>query len=251
MKNIIVLSQPRTGSNLLCEVFFSFFPLRVLMEFFIYFQDLKDVPHHKVLRPNELDALAKHFKLQDSNIESLTTTLNQHPKEALDAISSIIPQYKVIKLHDFMLEQMDLEFIFNDPETKFVVLERTSKLKQYVSLVNARALGRWTDVDTSDMKVHVDTEDFLKFKNSSNNWYQMIESKLANQGHNYLKLTYEQDLENIDWDVLIPKINKWLDNNNVRYLNTTNYKIKNSVKQNNSSLKDTIINYDEIKDLLS
>lgn len=251
MKNIIVLSQPRTGSNLLCELFFSYLPIRVLMEFFIYFQDEKDVPHFNLLRKQELDALVNHFSLQDNSIDSLTTALNQNPREALEVLSSIISQYKVIKLHDFMLEQMDLEFIFNDPETKFIVLERTSKLKQYVSLTTALSLGRWTDVDTTDIKVHVDPEAFLKFKNESTAWYQMIESKLTSKGHNYLKLTYEQDLENIDYNVLIPKINNWLDNNNIRYLNNSNYRIKNSIKQNLSSLEDTITNYDEIKGLIS
>ena len=145
---------------------------------------------------------------------------------------------------------MDLEFIFDDPETKFIVLERTSKLSQYVSLTAALSLGRWTEVDTTGTKVHIDPTAFLKFKNESDAWYQMIESKLSSKGHNYLKLTYEQDLENINYDVLIPKINKWLDDNNIKYLNNKNYRIKNSIKQNNSSLEESITNYDEVKGLL-
>ena len=250
MKNIIILSQPRTGSNLLCEMFFSYLPFRVLMEFFIYFHDENDMPHSKLLRTNELDTLFEHFKPQQRNILSLTTELNQHPKEAMDVLSSMISHYKIIKLHDFMFKQMDLEFIFNDPETKFIVLERSSKIKQYISGINANKLRKWQHVDTSDMKVQIDPSEFLKFKQASNSWYQDIEAKLQKNGCDYLKLNYEEDLEELDQTLLLAKINNWLDRNGIRYINT-GYKVKFFNKQNNSPVEDLIVNYDEIKDLLA
>jgi len=250
MKNIIILSQPRTGSNLLCELLFSYGSFRILNELFIRFHDINDVPHTKSLREHEITALIDHFKLKDRSLTSLIETLNNNPRETSEILSQIIPQYKIIKIHDFMLKDFELDFIFDDPETKFIVLERESKISQYVSRIVADKLVKWTRVDTSDIKVHVDPDKFLKFKEESIDWYKTIETRLINNGYNYLKLSYESDLEHIDYDVLLPKINNWLDQNQISYHNN-GYKIKHHVKQNRSTLEHVIENFSEIKSLIS
>jgi LPS sulfotransferase NodH len=250
MKNIIILSQPRTGSNLLCELFFAYDSFRILNELFIRFHNINHVPHTKLLREHEITALIDHFKLEDRSMTSLIETLNNNTKETLMFLSQIISQYKIIKIHDFMLKDFDLDFVFNDPETKFIVLERESKISQYISRIVADRLFKWNYVDTSDIKVYVDPDKFLKFKEESINWYKDIETRLINNGYNYLKLSYEKDLEDIDYDIILPKINNWLDENNISYHNNE-YKIKYHFKQNQSTLEYVIENFSEIKNLIS
>ena len=250
MKNIIILSQPRTGSNLLCEFLFSYGSFRILNELFIRFHNINDVPHTKLLREHEITALIDHFKLEDRSLTSLIKTMNDNTKETLTFLSQIISQYKIIKIHDFMLKDFDLDFVFNDPETKFIVLERETKISQYISRIVADQLVKWTYVDTSDVKVHVDPDKFLKFKEESINWYQAIETRLINNKCNYLKLSYERDLENIDYNVLLPKINNWLNQNQISYYNN-DYKVKYHIKQNRSTLEHVIENFSEIKNIIS
>lgn len=250
MKNIIVFSEARTGSNLLCELFFSYNCARVLNEFFIYFVDEKATPHYRFMSAAEKDLFFNYFNTEDKTITSLTQVINNNPKTSLELLDMINNyKYKVIKVHDFIFNNLNLSFLLDDPETKFILLNRTSKIKQYVSNLIANQIKEWHSVDTSNIKIHVDINEFLEFKQRSNLWNSQIEKLLIEKDHKYLKLNYEEDLENVDQPLLTSKVSNWLDTNNISS-STNEYKLKFFKKQNLSNLEQIITNYTEIKHLL-
>ena len=245
MKNIIIFSEARTGSNLLCELFFSYNYVRVLNEFFIYFVDEKATPHYRFMTAAEKNLFFNYFNIENKTIANLTQIINSNPKTSLELLDTI-NNYKVIKVHDFIFNNLNLSFLLDDPETKFILLNRSSKIKQYVSNQVAHQIKEWHSVNTSDIKIHVDINEFLEFKQRSNLWNLQIEKLLIEKNHNYLKLNYEEDLENVDQSLLTLKVSNWLDSNNISS-STNEYKLKFFKKQNLSNLEQIITNYKEIE----
>jgi hypothetical protein len=248
MKNIIILSEARTGSNLLCEIFFSYNSVRVLNELFINFVNEQDTPHYKLMSTFERNLFFKYFSIEDKTITGLIHFLNNNPKISLELFDKLYTKYKLVKVHNFIFEKIRLEFLLDDPETKFILLNRTSKIKQYVSDQVARQLQEWHSIDTSNVKIKIDANDFLKFKQESIEWYTKIESMLVEKNHNFLRINYEEDLENIDQEQLSLKINSWLDLNGIPSHNN-DYKLHIFKKQNLTNLEQIITNYQEIQHL--
>lgn len=248
MKNIIIFAEPRTGSNLLCEVFHQYTSVKVFYEFFINFVDKKDIPHYTTMSEFERNFFAKCAGIPN-DITSFITFLRAYPYRSLMLLDAIFKKYKIIKIHDFIFDNLNMEFLLDDPETKFILLNRTSKIKQYISNQQADYLKQWHHADTSNIKITVDAEKFLKFKQASVEWYSRIENLLIEKNHNFLRVNYEEDLENIDQDLLTSKINNWLESNGISSA-TNDYKLNFFKKQNLASPEETITNYQEIQHLI-
>ena len=239
-QNIIILSQPRTGSTLICDLFNYFSEIRVLQEFF----NMKDITAYRYLKAIEKNLFLSRFKAEDCN--SLNHNMKQNSFEAFTALNEFIPSHRVLKFHTYEIENWNLEFLFNDPNTKFILLSRKDKLKQFVSNQLAKVSNKYSTRDPeheiyNSINLVVDPDEFNKYKNDSDLHYKKYKEKLA--GHNYLELVYEDDVEN-DLEVTIEKIDKWLKDNDI----IVERKPYNLIyqKQNTRSLADTIVNYSDI-----
>ena len=249
MKNIIILCEPRTGSNVLCELFFSYNNFIVLNEFFTERIEEKLAPHYSMMSDDMKNSFYENFNIENKTVPGLIDFLNANPKSSLDFLDKLTLKYRLIKIHNFTFNDLNLSFLLDDPNTKFILLNRTSKIKQYVSNEVANQTQEWYNVDTSNKKIWVVPEKFLKFEKESLKWYSSIESKLIEKNHNFLKINYEEDLENIKQDQITLKISKWLTDNKI-LARTNAYKLSRYRKQNLSDLEHVILNYSQIKDFL-
>jgi LPS sulfotransferase NodH len=165
----------------------------------------------------------------------------------MDLLDKIIPVTKIIKILDYQMESADLEFLFQRKNTKFVLLERYNKLEQFVSHETSKKIDKWINADTSNVKIHVDRTEFTNFVNKSTAWYEKIRTRLASEGHNFLEINYERDLNHENLDPVVLKVKDWLATQSIdtdfRY---TDIQYK---KQNLSPMSEKISNFDEISDI--
>ena len=239
-QNIIILSQPRTGSTLVCDLFNYFSHIRVLQEFF----NMKDVTAYRYLKSTEKNLFLTRFKSEDC--VSLNHNMKQDSIEAFKALNEFIPSHRVLKFHTYEIEDLNLEFLFNEPNTKFILLSRKDKLKQFVSNQLAKISNKYSTRDPeheiyNSISLVVDSAEFEKYKNNSDLHYNKYKEKLS--GHDYLELVYEDDVEN-NLEYTIDKIQNWLDKNGILVTRKPYNLIYQ--KQNTRSLVDTIINYSDI-----
>lgn len=252
--NIIVLAQARTGSCLLCNVFGMLNPCRNLNELFISYkfaeiaENLHLVPHQYFFTLMERVEIFDRLKIEYNNYTELLKYLSEHPEESIDLLDKIIPATKIIKILDHQMVTADVNFIFDRPNTKFILLDRTNKIEQFVSHETAKKSGQWINTDTSNIKINVDKTEFLKFIDDSSIWYDQIRHRLTVNGHDFLEVNYEADLNTNNLDTLMFKIKNWL---SIQGIETTVGSTKILYKKQNSlPMSEKISNFDEIRDLI-
>lgn len=252
--NIIVLAQARTGSCLLCNVFSMLNPCRDLNELFISYKfaenpnNLKIIPHKKLLNYYEIAPLFNHFKVKIEDYLTLLKCISKNPSGTIEFLDKIITVPKVIKILDHQMIDTDINFLFQKENTKFVLLDRSNKLEQFVSYEIAKKNSQWINTDTSDIKIHVDRTEFINFVNESKSWYTQITNQLTSNGHNFLEINYETDLNTDSLDPVMFKIKDWLSTEGVETVVGSKdifYK-----KQNLLPIAEKISNFDEIQDLI-
>jgi LPS sulfotransferase NodH len=251
--NVIVLAQARSGSNLLCSIFRKLKPCRDLGEVFMPYDfignlgNVTQVPHTVLFSSVEKALLAQKFNIdyKDYYVQ-LLQSLSRNPEETINYLDKIIPTTKVIKILSHHLSHINIEFLLKSKNTKFILLERRNKLAQFVSLEVSYETGVWVNDNTSDVKVHVDFDKFKKYMHESDTWHQKIASVLTQYQGDFLKVTYEDDLNFDDHSTITNKIKDWLASNGV--LTDVDYKnIVELKRQNLLPLAEKILNYEEIK----
>lgn len=249
--NVIVLAQARSGSTLLCSIFRKLKPCRDLGEIFMPYDfigtlgDVTQVPHKFLLSPLERALIARKFNIPYDDYSQLLRSLSEDPKETINYLDKIIPTTKVIKILGHHLEHVDIDFLLNSKNTKFVLLERKNKLAQFVSLEVSLQTGIWVNADTSDVKVHIDLEKFKKYTHELTEWDQKVSSLLTQHQQDFLKVTYEDELDCNDHSSITDKIKDWLASHGV----PTEFENKSIElkRQNLLPLAEKILNYEEIK----
>jgi len=243
MKNIFIITEPRTGSNLLCETFYCFQPTRIINELFLTDSNENNLAIKTLIRDNEKELLYKELNL--SNLKELSNFFVHNPKQSLILLDQIIPITKVYKIHDWQLDMYDLDFILE--ESAIVLLTRKQKIYQYASFEIAKQLNQWHSIDTNHIQITVNPEHYVEWKTKSYNYYNNIKSRLKDR--NYLELNYEDHLENINTDQLLKDINDWLNDIDLK-LTLGDYRPKIFKKQNLRHISDIVKNYDQIYDIL-
>lgn len=246
MMNIIILSEPRTGSSILGEIISSFTPTRMIQEYII--NQSANSPHINLLNDHERSCLFKLMKV--SNVDELVQSIKDHPELGFSSLDQVIQENKIIKIHDYWFEKIDLNFIFELENTKFVLIDRSSKIEQYVSEKISFQLNRWNRFDTSNISIQVDIPDFLKFQQRSEEWSKYITKKLEEYKHDYLHVNYEQDLKSENFSHLIDRLEKWL-NQDGSIFKRNQFEPRIFKRQNYSLLSDRIKNYSEIESIIN
>lgn len=253
--NIIILAQARTGSCLLCNVFGMLKPCRNLNELFLSYRftenpkNLPLLPHLHFFTLLERVEIFDRLKIEYNNYTALLKHLSKHPEDSITLLDKLMPVPKVIKILDHQMVDTDINFLFQKENTKFVLLDRSNKLEQFVSYEIAKKNGQWINSDTSDIKIHVDRTEFVNFINDSESWYDQIRQTLTSKGHDFLEVNYEADLNTDSLDPLMFKIKDWLSTQGIETtVGSTDIFYK---KQNSLPMSEKISNFDEISDLIS
>lgn len=255
-KLILILCEPRTGSNLLCEATESYKDLQCINEFYLsphinlYVKEdhvPADLPH-KRLESIQQDKLFTFLNVKEEDYFNLLVNIYKQPIEALIELYNVTDKTLVVKIMHKHFDDLNLDRLLDLPFVEVILLERTNKLEEYVSHRKAIEFNKWYNADTSDIKITVDIDKFLERKQASLDWYKKIRLRLS--GKKYLELNYEKDLQYFDHDKFCKMFDSWLLSIGVD-LDKTSHKMKFFKKQNHSPIENSIINYDDIVNQLN
>ena len=153
-----------------------------------------------------------------------------------------------IKIQNYQLDGLDIPKIISLPFVEVLLLERTNKIKQYVSGLQAESINNFSQVDTSNLKVTVNVNQYRDSKRRSHLFYALVKYTLFVSNKKYLHIIYERDLENFSIINVQDMISTWLSSMSIssEYSGT---KIP-FIKQNKSLLCDVIENYDTIQEYI-
>lgn len=253
-KLIVILCEPRTGSNLLCEAVESYSSLQCISEFYLSpYSGLyvkkdnvpDDLPHKDMLSLEQQDSLFTFLNIQDRNHYEMLVNIYNNPIDALLELYKITDKTLVVKIMRLQFNELDLDRLIDFPFVEIIVLERSNKLEEYVSHMKAIEHNKWFNVDTSNIKIKVDVDKFLKRLNESNDWYLKIRQHLIIANKNYLELNYETHLLEFDQEEFCKMFDIWLEKINIT-TDKTNHKMHFFKKQNNAPIENSISNYDEV-----
>jgi LPS sulfotransferase NodH len=248
-KIILILTEPRTGSYLLNEAF-NFYSLNPVGEFFLTpegYQSPNKLACEVHLNNEQLTELFNFLKVEQGNRLELIKQINLNPINSVRKLYEISSRSLVIKIHDFQFDRYQLDELLDLPYVEVIILQRSNRMARYVSHLKAEQTNIWHTVDTSDIQVVVDREDFIKTEQESSNWFKKIKQRVSSK--DYLEINYERDLENFNKEQFYKLFDSWFEKINLD-VTKTNYRIKLFKKQNKSKLQYNITNYKEIKDLI-
>lgn len=258
-KLILILCEPRTGSNLLCEAMDSYSTLQSINEFYLspniglyvrrdHIPD--DLPHKDLLTQLQQESLFKLLKIESNNHFDMLVEIYKSPVESLLELYNVTSKTLVVKIMRNHFEELNLSRLLDFPFVEVIVLERTNKLEEYVSHRKAIELDQWYNTDTSNLKIKVDVDKFLERTKLSSVWYQKIRQQLKSNNKNYLELNYENDLLDFNQDTFCKMFDTWLQSIDIP-INKTDHKMNFFKKQNNAPIEQSILNYNEIKYLVN
>ena len=249
--NIVILSQPRTGSNLISRLLGNFSPFRELNEFFMTEDDTTKIDQSHLQKNvflSRSEFLFLKFLLKTDN-ENFVKSVHADINHTLKSLDEIIKHTKICKIQNHQITEDQLEQLLDNPTLKFIVLERKDKLKQYASTLVIDQIKQFFRVDTSDIRINIDPKQFSNFKDRAELWYINLKQKLKNKNINFLDLVYENDIEFIDESKLLEKIKIWLDQEQIYYSEYTSRDLY-YFKQNKTPIEETVLNYKELRSLL-
>lgn len=255
-KLILILCEPRTGSNLLCEAMECYTDLQCINEFYLspnsglYVRRdhiPEDLPHKDLLTQSQQDSLFNFLKIENSNHFDMLVGIYNSPVDSLIELYNVTDKSLVVKVMRAHYQELDLARLIDLPFVEVILLERSNKLEEYVSHRKAIEFDRWYNTDTSNIKIKVDIDKFIEKRNISLQWYNSVRQRLT--AKNYLELNYEKDLLDFDQDKFCNTFDIWLRSIGLD-IDKTNHRMKFFKKQNNAPIEHSILNYDEVKGLL-
>ena len=233
--NIIILSpQPRTGSSLLCELFCCFKNTTVL---------------HEVFTDGNVPLTTVH------PYRRLLRIIQKNPETVIGHLEKFFSnKHRVFKIHFFQIQNHNLDFVFELPNTKFVLITRKHFLEQYVSAKLANMSGSFSTndeirgVSSKDITFELDIKDYKDQELGNTYNIEMLKKRLTELNHNYLEFNYEDDLEKYNLSIL-EKIKAWALTANIS-LEQSDYIPTVYQKQNLRQMHEIITNWDSVKDLI-
>jgi len=257
----IILSSPRSGSNLLSTLLQSHENLKVLGELFNLFVIPKHTlsfilndPRNYLFNlynqryPKNIKALGFKIHYNQATPEQLKPNL--YSNFYIENISDEM-RMKICKLQDFIHSNYDVEniskrltevwsFLKDETHIKIIHLKRENKLKQYISLVEAWGSNQWVLKNgESRQKKYANEYNYsycLNFFCKMCKWEE--DFNLLFQDHEIHEIYYEKLIENIDSE--LAEIQNFL-NVPIKPLRT---KLK---KQRLTPISASISNYSELK----
>jgi hypothetical protein len=114
-------------------------------------------------------------------------------EEAIEDIIKCYPNNNILfKLFNFHLSRDQIQSNFLDREDiLFIILKRTP-IEMYISHIKAKKSNKWAKFDTTDTKIEIDVEDFIKWAEITREWYDWIFS--ATFGKKRIELSYDRHI---------------------------------------------------------
>lgn len=168
----------------------------------------------------------------------------QYSREPQDLRSQLNKFSSVVKVLSTQLSLTQIEEIVSWPETEVIYIKREDKLSTYVSWQKAVEHNLWNNVDTSDIKITLDPEDYAQWYTKSVAWHNEIETIISTK--NVLRLVYEQDIDNFQLDKFIETVDNWFVDLDVCLLKSTRLRTW-GIKQNLKPIENSINNFGVIE----
>lgn len=254
-KLILILCEPRTGSNLLVEALNLYSELQPINEFYLspnvnlYIRPdhiPEDLPHKVLLTEEQRHHLENYLNVDSGDYFNLIKKIYEDPINSLLELYKVSTKTLVVKIHHEQYEEAKLQGLLDLSFVKVILLERSSKLHAFVSHQKARQFDTWYGTDTSNIKVTVDIDKFLAKQKWSFDWYAKLRDTISDD---MLEVNYERDLAQFDQTSFCTAIESWLTKIGIA-TTRSNYKMHFFKKQNLAPLKNSIENYAEVVNAL-
>lgn len=238
---IVFLARPRTGTNYLVNLLSEGKQIESKTEIF----------HSKKpygLKDEEV------FQITDVDVTDFTDSEKAKliHKEAskvinyfkLKACKTGIPiSFKIFPGH--LTNELVDELLIKDNDVIKVIIDRDI-LPTYVSRAKARKVGKWTKVNTSDVEIDIDIDDFESWFTKMNSWYAFIKGGLSAAKASFIYLDYKEitgGSDNENYELVRSRLKAIgltlgaIDNN--EFINTHNKQDKGR------KIQDSIVNWNE------
>ena len=242
MENIVILTQPRSGSTLLCELFEAFKSTRVIYEIF--------TPQFKSV----FNFFEKQFicggKGLPSKEEFANFFKNNLPLAYQRTNIVCSNSYLVYKIFQWQADLTNIDFLFDNPNNKFIILTRSNSLAWYASeqLSSIEKIYIPEDDPTGtkikNFKINLDLKKFENWHSGQYYQYLKMYTSLVTRNLSYLHINYENDLESLDGSVFL-KIKKWGIENSINFGENNHLNLSNQ-KMPKRDLSEIYLNWDEI-----
>ena len=182
----VIFSFPRTGSSLLTALLRSHYDIVSLSEIFNTIH--KHPSQNYTDKDIDLDRklfYSKHTRSRDYLKYIWSTNQNR---------STI--GFKIFGGHLCLQDVVDI-FIKESPQVKKIILFRSDLLSEFVSDRIAKEMSSWHSVDTSNMKVKVNYENFLIWRNHVSSFYRILASEITKASQEYFLIEYNRDIRDM------------------------------------------------------
>jgi len=191
---LCVVGIPRTGTNYLCSVLNRFSGIEGRFEIF---HPNRSYSMHPVELLELSRLLGKRFVASPEDPEAVRT-IRSHPELALECILRLMPPskrlltFKVFSHH--LTAAQVTEAIVARPDA-MIVFVRRRPVEAYISHQKALALGKWSQIDTTDLEIRISAENFLQWWQQAADWYLSLEAACWAYGKRFNRLSYERDID--------------------------------------------------------
>ena len=244
--NIGIIGLARSGTSCLNKLFNNFSDSNINNNYEIFNENN---PYYK---KNLLKKICSYYKINESQIHEIISFLikNDPEKYFNNYMNDIITEK--IKLFKMLEHQLTVENQFKIiNNVTFTFILKRNYLDTFISDRKAKQLNKYANVDTSDIIININLNEYNLFVKKKEEWFNKIINYLNSNNKKYIIIEYEK-FYNLNINEKMNLLQKILKNNLNIDLNLNETLIEELQKQdNNNNYKQKISNYEEVKNILN
>jgi hypothetical protein len=222
----VILSAPRSGSNLLCTLLNSHPEI---------------LCHHEVYNPSGI-----YYALDCRNGCIDLGTIEERDRSPLDFLMRLWSRRLGHSCVGFKMtrgqNELVLAKVLRDPEVRKIVLKRRNRIKTYVSSLIAERSGQWEAYNEAELagpkpKIELEIDQFHHHIRVNELYYDEIDAILRSTNQGALAVTYENLVNSSEAATMLSYLGIGCRSCEL---------VPASVKQNPTDLRLLISNYDEV-----
>jgi hypothetical protein len=236
-KLITCISLPRSGTN------------------FIFNTILRKINNFNV----NLELFSNSETIRKKTINKKYYYPDLEKKDSLDIIEYLINKEEKYLIHKiframFCNDYFDIDLLNIIIKSNFIFFIKRNFLDIYISEKKAKITNKYVGLDTSNIKIYFDINDFNNHLEYYKIWFQIAKQKCYEVNKTFIILDYDEiiKLEN-EIEMINFVYDKFLSLTNDNLSLNMNYKhnYKMTKQDNAKSYEDKIENYEEVKDFIS
>lgn len=187
MKKVCIVAIPRTGTNYLCSLLNQHPDIDSRLEIF----------HNKKpysINNNEIDAFIRelNIKRKTDSIEEVVKIIGENPMKLTNYLlknsKKNILSYKIFPWQlNFNMLKKD---IICDKDTVFLFCKRKT-IDSYISKEKALITSEYNNVNTTNIKININFEDYKIWYVRMQRWYKYMEETIKNNNQKITTILYE------------------------------------------------------------